>query len=119
MVKGGVTYRIITDHLGSVRLVVDTATGTIAQRMDYDEFGQILLDTNPSFQPFGFAGGLHDPDTKLTRFGARDYDAFTGRWTTRDSILFAGRSANLYSYVNGDPQNAAVAPRSWTANQAR
>ena len=71
-VKSGVTYRIVTDHLGSVRLVVDVATGTIAQRLDYDEFGQITQDTNPGFQPFGFAGGLYDPDTKLTRFGARD-----------------------------------------------
>ncbi len=34
---------------------------------------------NPSFQPFGFAGGLYDLDTKLTRFGARDYDAETSR----------------------------------------
>jgi YD repeat-containing protein len=78
MIKGGVMYRLLTDPLGSVRLVVGTATGTIAQRIDYDEFGQITQDTNPGFQPFGFAGGLYDPDTKLVRFGARDYDAFTG-----------------------------------------
>jgi YD repeat-containing protein len=39
MVKGGVTYRIVSDHLGSVRLVVNTTTGVIAQRMDYDEWG--------------------------------------------------------------------------------
>src|SRR5207249_8685665 len=38
MVKGGVTYRIITDNLGSPRLVIDVATGTVAQRMNYDEF---------------------------------------------------------------------------------
>ena len=41
MVKGGVTYRIISDHLGSPRLVVNTATGVVAQRMDYDEFGRV------------------------------------------------------------------------------
>jgi hypothetical protein len=35
MVKNGVTYRIISDHLGSPRLVVNTTDGTIAQRMDY------------------------------------------------------------------------------------
>ena len=57
MIKGGATYRIITDHLGSVRLVVDAATGSIAQRLDYDAFGNVALDTNPGFQPFGFAGG--------------------------------------------------------------
>jgi len=31
MVKSGITYRIITDHLGSLRFVIDTATGAIAQ----------------------------------------------------------------------------------------
>ena len=65
-------YRIITDHLGSVRLVVDAATGAVAQRIDYDAFGRILSDSNPGFQPFGYAGGLYDADTGLTRFGWRD-----------------------------------------------
>ena len=59
-------------------LVIDTATGTIAQRMDYDEFGNVTTDTNPGFQPFGFAGGIYDRDTGLVRFGARDYDPATG-----------------------------------------
>jgi hypothetical protein len=54
------TYRILTDHLGSPRLVVDTASGAVVQRMDYDGFGQVLVDTSPGFQPFGFAGGLYD-----------------------------------------------------------
>jgi RHS repeat-associated protein len=107
MIKGGVTYRIITDHLGSTRLVVDVATGTIAQRIDYDEFGVVLMDTNPGFQPFGFAGGLYDPQTKLVRFGARDYDAETGRWTAKDPILFAGGDTNLYRYALGDPVNSS------------
>jgi RHS repeat-associated protein len=64
-----------------------------------------LLDTNPGFQPFGFAGGLYDQQTKLTRFGARDYDAETGRWTAKDPIRFAGAEANLYGYVHNDPVN--------------
>src|SRR5207248_2273835 len=74
MVKGGTTYRIVTDERGSVREVVDADTGAVAQQMDYDEFGRVTSDTNPGFQPFGFAGGLYDTDTKLTRFGHRDYD---------------------------------------------
>ncbi|MGH7164327.1 MAG: RHS repeat domain-containing protein, partial [Nitrospiraceae bacterium] len=88
VVKGAVTYRIVSDHLGSPRLVINTADGSVAQRMDYDEFGNVLLDTNPGFQPFGFAGGLSDQHTSLTRFGARDYDAVTGRWTAKDPIDF-------------------------------
>jgi RHS repeat-associated protein len=100
-----VTYRIISDNLGSVRLVVNTADGSITQRIDYDEFGNITGDTNPGFQPFAFAGGLYDQHTKLTRFGARDYDAFTGRWTAKDQILFDGGDLNLYGYVLCDPVN--------------
>jgi RHS repeat-associated protein len=105
MIKGGSTYRIVTDHLGSPRLVVDATTGTVAQRMDYDEFGNVTQDTNPGFQPFGFAGGLHDQHTKLTRFGARDYDAEMGRWTAKDPIRFAGGDTNLYGYVGNNPVN--------------
>jgi len=105
MIKGGVTYRIISDHLGSPRLVVDTSTGTIAQRMDYDDWGNVTQDTNPGFQPFGFAGGLYDRDTGLVRFGARDYDPETGRWTAKDPIKFQGDGTNLYGYVVNDPIN--------------
>lgn len=40
---------------------------------------------------FGFAGGLYDVDT--------------GRWTSKDLILFAGGNTNLYGYVLQDPIN--------------
>lgn len=98
-------FRIIHDHLGSPRLVVDTGSGAVVQRMDYDAYGNVLSGTAPGFQPFGFAGGLWDRDTGLVRFGARDYDASTGRWTNKDPIRFAG-GWNLYVYAGGDPQNA-------------
>jgi len=101
----GTMYRLITDHLGSVRLVVNVANGTVVQRLDYDAFGRLLRDTNPGFQPFGFAGGLYDDDTGLVRFGARDYDAYAGRWTAKDPILFHGSDANIYAHVFGDPVN--------------
>lgn len=48
MQANGVPYRIITDHLGSVRLVVD-ANGAVAQRIDYDACGRVLTNTNPGF----------------------------------------------------------------------
>ena len=104
MVKGGATYRFITDHLGSPRLVVDTGTGAVAQRLDYDEWGVVTNDTAPGFQPFGFAGGLWDRDTGFVRFGARDYDPTTGRWTAKDPVRLHG-GLNLYVYSNNDPVN--------------
>ena len=51
MVKNGVTYRIITDHLGSVRYVVETSSGEIAQSLTYYEYGLVLSDNNPGLIP--------------------------------------------------------------------
>ena len=101
--KDGNRYYLHYDQVGSLRAVSDT-NGNIIKEIIYDSFGNILRDTNPSFSvPFGFAGGLYDPDTKLTHFGFREYDAYTGKWTAKDPILFAGGDSNLYGYVLGDP----------------
>ena len=116
MERDGGTFRLLSDQQGSVRLVVDTSSGVVRQRTDYDEFGTIIqrLEYDASgvlaapllpFQPFGFAGGLYDPDTELVRFGARDYDPRVGRWTTKDPIRFDSSGTNLYGYALNDPVN--------------
>lgn len=65
-----------------------------------------MADAAPAVEiPFGFAGGLYDGDTGLTRFGFRDYDADVGRWTAKDPIQFAGGDTDLYGYCVGDPVN--------------
>jgi RHS repeat-associated protein len=104
MTRGGATFRIVSDHLGSVRLVVDASSGSVVQAMSYDPWGNVLSDSSPGFQPFGFAGGLYDRDLSIVRFGARDYDPETGRWTTKDPIRFGG-GLNVYAYVGDDPVN--------------
>lgn len=83
MIYSGNRYRIITDHLGSPRLVVKSTDGTVAQRIDYNENGRVLRDTNSCFQPYGFAGGIYDRETGWVKFGARQYDPETGRWTSQ------------------------------------
>jgi RHS repeat-associated protein len=100
----GEVHRILTDHLGSVRLVVRVSDGAIVQELAYGPWGEVEKDTNPGFQPFGFAGGMYDPDTRLVRFGARDYDPAIGRWTAKDPSGFAG-GTNLYAYADNDPVN--------------
>ena len=105
MKMGGATYYLSYDQVGSLRLVAD-GSGNVVKRISYDSFGNILEDTNPSFTiPFGFAGGLHDRDTGLVRFGYRDYDPEVGRWTAKDPIGFAGGDTDLYGYVLNDPVN--------------
>lgn len=118
------------DQVGSLRAVSDT-NGNIVKEVTYDTYGNILTDTNSTFKvPYGFAGGIYDTDTKLTRFGYRDYvrsvknrkllydfsfgtesDVLkaplkdTGKWTAKDPIDFGGGDTNLYGYVLGDPVN--------------
>ena len=104
LIKEGATYRIVSDHLGSPRLVVDVSSGSIAQRIEYDPLGNVTSDTHPGFQPFGFAGGLYDPDTGLIRNGLRDYDPQTGRWMEKDPGGFTG-GLNLNAYASNDPVN--------------
>ena len=105
MVKGGTTYWLITDQLGSVRLVVNASSGAVAQRIDYDAWGRDTLDTSPGFQAFAFAGGLYDPATKLVRFGARDYDASVGRWTCKDPDPDLIGDPNIFVYCFNDATN--------------
>src|SRR5580658_5244116 len=108
MVTSGGTYRILSDHLGSPRAVVDVSSGNLIETINFDEFGNetdTLAGTLPTGYvriPFGFAGGLYDPDTGLVRFGARDYDATVGRWTIKDPIRFDG-GMNLYRYCHNEP----------------
>ncbi|MBG0791889.1 MAG: RHS repeat-associated core domain-containing protein, partial [Desulfovibrionaceae bacterium] len=66
-----------------------------------------IADSNPGLRvPIGFAGGLHDRDLGFVRFGWRDYDTFTGRWTAPDPIGDRGGDPDWYGYCLDDPVNA-------------
>ena len=83
--------------------------------MGYDAWGRVIEDTNPGFQPFGYAGGIYDRDTGLVRFGARDYDPQVGRWSTKDPIGFGG-GLNHYVYATSDPINYRDENGLWIVN---
>jgi RHS repeat-associated protein len=103
----------VTDHLAcpdvffgeSPRFIVNTVTGSIVGRTDYDEYGNVTSSYDSLGIPFGYTGGLYDSQTKLVRFGARDYDAVIGRWTAKDPIGFGGKHLNFFTYVNNNPIN--------------
>jgi RHS repeat-associated protein len=103
--RGGAMYRVVSDHLGSPRYVVNVAnSGEVPVTASYTSFGEVS-GTGLDWMPFGFAGGTYDPDSGLVRFGARDYCSTTGRWTAKDPIRFDGQQSNFWMYVNSDPVN--------------
>ncbi len=103
--RGTELYFVATDQVGSPRVVTD-ATGAVIKTLTYDGFGRVRAvgGSEPLFElAVGFAGGIPDEVTGLVRFGLRDYDPETGRWTTLDPLLFGGGDANLYRYVGNNP----------------
>jgi RHS repeat-associated protein len=114
--NNNILKRIDYDSFGNI--VQETYYDTnknIIQEIRYDSNGNVITSssnydenivTNPNLDiPIGFAGGLYDQDTKLIKFGYREYDSNTGRWTSKDHIDFEGGDSNLYGYVMGDPVN--------------
>ena len=85
-----------------MRKVINVDDGTVVQELEYDAGGVVTGDTNPGWQPFGYAGGLYEAATGLVRFGARDYDAQVGRWTSKEPIGFQG-SLSFFAYCDNDP----------------
>ena len=102
ILRGGARFHVATDQVGSPRVVV-AADGTVVKRLEYDAYG-VTTDLDPAFfLPFGYAGGLRDPVTGLVRFGLRDYEPQSGRFTARDPAGFAGSPRSLYGYANNSP----------------
>ncbi|HKM56875.1 MAG TPA: RHS repeat-associated core domain-containing protein, partial [Isosphaeraceae bacterium] len=95
----------LTDRLGSVRVLTDN-TGSVIDEINYDAYGNILTETNPSASDrYLWTGQQFDALTGLQYNQARYYDPATGRWTSEDPIGFAGGDTNLYRYVGDDPVN--------------
>ncbi len=99
--EGVVWY--LTDQLGSIRDLVD-ATGAAIDRITYDSFGGIVLETNPAAgDRFKYTGREWQPELALYYFRARFYDPASGRFVSQDPLGFAAGDANLHRYVGNSP----------------
>jgi len=96
--SAGAIYRIITDQVGSVRLVVDTASDAVAERLEYDEFGNILSDSAPGTLPFGFSGGIRDDNTNIPKEDLDNADVHVGEmpWYTPGWAAGITRGNDIY-----------------------
>jgi RHS repeat-associated protein len=105
LTNGQDSYFLLCDQVGTP-LALATTDGHVVQAMQYDSFGNMLSQQgNVVRLPLGFAGGLYDADTGLTRFPWRDYDADTGRFTALDPLGAKGGDTDWYGYCVDDPVN--------------
>ena len=81
----------ITDHLGSVRAVVDGSTGQVVETNDYYPFGKRWDSSSSVTSPdnrYRYNGKEEQAEfgSSLSDYGARQYSASTGRWLAMDPL---------------------------------
>ena len=99
---GGRNYYLYNAH-GDVTSLTNTA-GTIAQKYDYDAFGNLRemagYSTDNDANPFRYCGEYFDEETGTIYLRARYYDPSTGRFTREDPIR---DGLNWYTYAGNNP----------------
>ena len=94
------------DALGSTRLLTD-AMGTVTDTYAYDAWGNVMMHTGTTAQPYQFVGQLgyythvQDANLPLLQLGVRFYDPQVGRFGQRDA---AEGGLCYYAYVADNPQ---------------
>ncbi|CUI17922.1 hypothetical protein PNK_2324 [Candidatus Protochlamydia naegleriophila] len=102
----------IHDHQGSVRCLVDTATGAVAEFYRYSAFGiETIFDSlgerlegSEVGNPWRFSSKRMEEQTGLVSFGKRYYDPQMGRWLSPDPLFFYD-TPNLYAFVRNNSIN--------------
>jgi hypothetical protein len=82
---------LLGDNLGTIRDVVNPSGSTVTDHIDYDAFGQVKSQTNPSQMPdIGFTGRLRDQLTGLQWNGGQSYVGMPGGWSPLEADTGAG-----------------------------
>ena len=102
----GKAYSIISDHLGTPILAIDSEGNEVWNRQ-LDIYGRVKReiksfslgeDVRP-FIPFLYQGQYYDFETKLAYNRYRYYSPESGMYISQDPIKLNGNNPNLYAYV--------------------
>ena len=102
--KDGKLHFYLNDHLGSARMVIDTA-GTVEDGYDYFAFGGVRSQTISTGQSYRYTGKPFDNDHSLNLhyYGARYYDGTTGRFISVDPLHSKYNAWSPYAYTVDNP----------------
>lgn len=103
-------YYFLTDHLGTVHAVVDTA-GSVVEAYEYDAWGNVIgvydgsgaaMAQTAIGNRYLWQGREYCWSTGLYYFRARWYDPSSGRWLSKDPIGIHG-GLNQYVFCGNNP----------------
>ena len=102
----GKAYSIISDHLGTPILAVDSEGNEVWNRL-LDIYGRVKREIKASslgddvrpFIPFLYQGQYYDFETGLCYNRFRYYSPESGAYISQDPIRLKGNNPNLYAYV--------------------
>jgi RHS repeat-associated protein len=92
----------VTDHLGSVRAVVNDQDTTVLS-YEYKPFGDTLSTTAGDVARIGFIGQEQDIEHGYFNMGARYYDPEIGRFLSVDPLFEMYTEFSPYNYCNNSP----------------
>ena len=97
-------YFFHSNHIGSSTFLTDFS-GQPYEYILYLPFGELLVNqkVGPYETPYKFTGKESDPETDLTYFGARYYDAALGIWLGVDPLAEKMPSWSAYNYAFNNP----------------
>ena len=101
LVQGTTKLYYCTDHLGSVRELVDS-TGAVRAEYSYSTYGEQTKVSGDLEADFAWAGLWNHKASGLYLATFRAFDPVNKRWISRDP-LGEGVDYNLYRYCGNDP----------------
>ena len=105
----------VTDHLGSVRAVVDGVSGEVVETNDYYPFGSrwdVAADLKDDTNRFRYnskeeQSSLYPESVRnavsYIDYGARQYDPVLGRWFAQDPLSEKYYGISPYAFCAGNP----------------
>lgn len=105
--SGDMSYYYLTDHLGSIRVIIEE-DGTVLSHTDYYPFGMQIpgrVMSSLSHDFFKYIGKQLDDEYGLNwlDFGWRPLDPEIGRWVNVDPLAGANPAWSPYAYAYNSP----------------
>ena len=103
--SGGTLYYLLSDHLGSTALTLDSG-GNRTTELRYYPYGAVRYNAGNQVTTYRFTGQRWDSGTALYYYGARWFDPAVGRFLAADTIVPQPgnpQSLNRYAYSANNP----------------